>query len=636
MDHIGVYTLKIANSEGEAATSASVKVSGIGDILADTQHEESWRRIQQMEATHEKEASPPPAEYDAPTFQKQISDIECDEGDVVKFEAAFMPNNDPNVKIQWVRNGQPLCHGSKFAIGQDFGYCTLAIGYTFPEDAGVYQLCVQNDKGEAVTSATLKCNPKESIIGDVQHEESWRRIQEIEMAKEPAPEQEPAPKQPPKFTSPVLTPGDVNEGQPAHFETTVEPIDDNELQIQWYLNGAAVASSSRLKMISDFGWVILNIADCIAEDTGTWECVATNSVGEARTSAQLTVQSKERLLLDPINQSSFAKIRELEAPKELPEETRPDEYDAPQITSQLIAPSNMNEGDSAHLEARFTPVNDPNLKVEWYRDGQPIFHTNRHRMVSDFGFGILDILYLLAHDAGEYTLRVYNDKGEASSSVHLAVEPTESLHLQPMSEQKAKAVQELEDSMQKMPPEEEMPKEQRMPVFVSPLTGPSNCDQGDRAHFTARYEPIDDNKLTIQWFLNGTALFNGSRVKTINDFGIVVLEIYPVYPEDSGEYVCKAKNAAGEATTSTQLTIAPKEGIEYQSQLPPNTAAGAQQRIHELETRMPIQMEPPEQEYGAPRFTSQFQSLPQLREGAMIHVDAKLEPTNDNQLVIEW
>ena len=46
----------------------------------------------------------------------------------------------------------------------------------------------------------------------------------------------------------------------------------------------------------------------------------------------------------------------------------------------------------------------------------------------------------------------------------------------------------------------------------------------------------------IQWFLNGKQLKTGSRVKTISDFGFVVLEISPTYPEDSGEYTCRAIN----------------------------------------------------------------------------------------------
>uniref|UniRef100_A0A914H0K8 Ig-like domain-containing protein n=1 Tax=Globodera rostochiensis TaxID=31243 RepID=A0A914H0K8_GLORO len=634
-DHEGVYTLKIANSEGEAASSASIKVVGIGNILGDTQHEESWRQIQILEAPLERPPSPPAPEYPAPTFQQQISDIDCDEGDVIKFEAIFMPNNDPGVTIQWVRNGVPLVHGSKYAIAYDFGLCTLIIGYTIPEDEGVYQLCVQNSQGEAITSATLKCNAKAPILDDVQHEQSWQRIQEIEAPKEPLPEPEPAPKVAPKFTSPVLTPGEVHEGQPAHFETTVEPIDDNELKIQWYLNGAPVPDSSRLKQIADFGWVILNINDTELRDAGDWECVAVNSVGEARASAKLNVLPRDRLLLEPINQSSLAQIEQLEAPRAGPAEPEAPVFEAPTISAQLQAPAGLSEGDSAHLEAHFTPVADPKTRVEWYKDGQPIYHSNRHRMVNDFGFGILDILYLLAHDSGEYQIKVINDQGEASSSVQLEVAPTESLLLQPQSEQKAKAVGDLEERLAFRPTKEELVREGRMPVFVAPLSAPSESEQGERAHFTARYEPMDDNQLKIQWFLNNKPLLTGSRVKTINEFGVVVLEIYPVYPEDTGDYVCKAINKQGEAVTSTSLKVTPKEGIEAQPQIP-QAMAGAQQKITQIEAPKPPKPEEPAKEFGAPNFVSQLPSLPQLREGALIHLDAKLEPTDDTNLRVEW
>lgn len=206
------------------------------------QHEESWRQIQIIEAPKEKEPSPPPVEYPPPTFQKQIDDVEVAEGEPSRFEAAFQPNNDPNVFIEWSRNGELLAHGSKYAMSQDFGYVTLANGYTFPEDAGVYQLKVSNAAGEAVTSATLKCSPKDAILGDVQHEESWRRIQEIEAPKETPAEPEAEPKPAPSFSAPITTSGaELIEGQPAHFETTVEPIDDPNLKIQWYLNGEPVS-----------------------------------------------------------------------------------------------------------------------------------------------------------------------------------------------------------------------------------------------------------------------------------------------------------------------------------------------------------------------------------------------------------
>lgn len=58
--------------------------------------------------------------------------------------------------------------------------------------------------------------------------------------------------------------------------------------------------------------------------------------------------------------------------------------------------------------------------------------------------------------------------------------------------------------------------------------------------------------------------------------------------------------------------------------------SNAQQRIDEIENRRPAEVEEPEIVHGPPRFTSQFQQPPQLREGALFHVDAQLEPVGDN------
>lgn len=173
-------------------------------------------------------------------------------------------------------------------------------------------------------------------------------------------------------------------------------------------------------------------------------------------------------------------------------------------------------------------------------------------------------------------------------------------------------------------------------MFVEPLSAPADCAQGERAHFSARYEPIDDNQVKIQWFLNQRPLLTGSRVKTINEFGYVVLEISPVYPEDSGDYVCKAINAVGEAVTTTTLKVSAREGIDHESQLPEAKGKSAQLKIHELESRRPQRAEQPEVVHSAPKFTSNFQAVPQLREGALLHLDAQLEPLADPRLVVEW
>lgn len=51
-----------------------VKVVGSAPVLGDTRHEESWRRIQILEAPKEAPEEAPAPVYDRPAITKQIED----------------------------------------------------------------------------------------------------------------------------------------------------------------------------------------------------------------------------------------------------------------------------------------------------------------------------------------------------------------------------------------------------------------------------------------------------------------------------------------------------------------------------------------------------------------------------------
>lgn len=94
--------------------------------------------------------------------------------------------------------------------------------------------------------------------------------------------------------------------------------------------------------------------------------VARNSVGEDRVSATLNVTGREGIQADAINQQSLGRIAEIEAPRAPQEAPADKQFEAPSITAQLTAtPSDLEEGDSAHLVARISPIDDPNMKVCW-------------------------------------------------------------------------------------------------------------------------------------------------------------------------------------------------------------------------------------------------------------------------------
>lgn len=78
----------------------------------------------------------------------------------------------------------------------------------------------------------------------------------------------------------------------------------------------------------------------------------------------------------------------------------------------------------------------------------------------------------------------------------------------------------------------------KAPEFV---TTPNDLSltENSLAHFECRLNPVNDPSMRVEWYHNGKPLSAGSRVKTINDFGFVILEVTGVYIRDSGLYTCK-------------------------------------------------------------------------------------------------
>lgn len=86
--------------------------------------------------------------------------------------------------------------------------------------------------------------------------------------------------------------------------------------------------------------------------------------GEDFTRATLQCFGKGGVYIDSLQPDSLARIRELEsynANQGTP--ATPAVMEAPKFVTQLTDISQLKEGQSAHFEARLTPVNDPNLMV---------------------------------------------------------------------------------------------------------------------------------------------------------------------------------------------------------------------------------------------------------------------------------
>lgn len=93
------------------------------------------------------------------------------------------------------------------------------------------------------------------------------------------------------------------------------------------------------------------------------------------------------------------------------------------------------------------------------------------------------------------------------------------------------------------------------PQFGKSLKNIENLPEGASAHLEATLTPVNDPTMKVEWFCNGRPIQTGHRFKTTYDFGYVSLDILYAYAEDSGTYMCKARNAVGEAVTTSSVNI---------------------------------------------------------------------------------
>lgn len=164
--------------------------------------------------------------------------------------------------------------------------------------------------------------------------------------------------------------------------------------------------------MSDFGFVVLDIAYVQSHDSGEYICKASNKFGEDFTRATLGCFGKSGVYLDSLQPDSLAKIRALEEPAYSAPAPMVPVQEPPKFVTQLSDIARLIEGQSAHFEARLTPVNDPLLTVEWYLNGVKLPTGHRFRTFHDFGIVILDILYCYEEDCGVYECRAVNQMGQ--------------------------------------------------------------------------------------------------------------------------------------------------------------------------------------------------------------------------------
>lgn len=200
-------------------------------------------------------------------------------------------------------------------------------------------------------------------------------------------------------------------------------------------------------------------------------------------------------------------MRELESRRRIARlEVEEHEISAPRFLTQLQGLTTLEEGQSAHFEAKIEPIHDAKLRVEFFHNGKPLQQASRIHTVCDFGYVALDIGKLVSADAGEYVCRAYNALGESKSVINLTVAAKGSLDLSSQRPEGLDKIKQLENKGRAVR-EEEITTFQK-PVFTTALQNVVKSEN-QSAHLAARLIPVGDSSMKVEWFKDGQILETG-------------------------------------------------------------------------------------------------------------------------------
>ena len=600
----------------------------------DSDHTDALEKIKYLESKHQRTAEEELAVSEAPQFGHGLKDLRLEEGQPAHFETTLTPVNDATMRVEWLFNGKPIPNGHRFRTTYDFGFVALDILYAYPEDSGTYTCHAKNVMGETTATSNLQVLGKSGLVLDTMDRERLGHLKNLEARDtrfKPS-DLEDTPITKPVFTSALNNTQNVPEGSNVHLECRLEPLNDPDLNVEWYINGKPLKTGSRFRTTHDFGYVALDILHAYQEDSGTYMCKAANKLGEAVNTCSVEVIGGQSLILDSQHPEGYEKLKHLEARNaahgRLEVEDMP--VGAPHFVTDLMGQTTMAEGQIAHFEAQIEPIHDSDLTVEFLHNGQPIKQASRIHTLCDFGYVALDIGQLVDTDGGTYTCRVKNKYGEATSSITLNVSGHGSLDTSSVRPEGLEKIKALESKQSRY--SEEQPKTFQKPVFTQPLKNLLK-EENNSAHFSCTLIPVGDPTMVVEWFKDGQKVSTGTRINSMHDFGLVNLDISGVRSSDEGIYEVRATNSLGEAMTTATLKVASKGSLILDSNHPEGM-----KKITALETSKTSQRgnAEAEQTFGKPMFVETLKGTEVVAEGQQAHMECRVEPVGDPNLKFVW
>ncbi|CAI4227244.1 unnamed protein product [Auanema sp. JU1783] len=318
-----------------------------------------------------------PSGFHAPSFDHPLTDVRCEEKEILKLDVKIAANPSPEIK--WYRNNTEILHGDRHRLQFDDvdGNYSLTIIDTYKEDSGEYKCSAGNSLGKAHTVCCVRIEELES--------RGTRKLNHGHRA--------------PRFRMQLPNPREVPEGTEMILVCAVtgSPVPE----IRWLKDEKPIDMTGKHTKCEN-GVCSLTIFATTPEDAGTYVCEAENINGSARSSSLVCIIPP----IDPVFKPRF---------------------------SELLHNVSVVEGEEMVLECSVQAK--PLPSVTWYKDGLKMMVSNRMLHYTDRrGVSRLNIMNVIPEDAGEYTCEAVNSCGKdfTHCTVKVAESGSDMSHLAPV------------------------------------------------------------------------------------------------------------------------------------------------------------------------------------------------------------
>ncbi|XP_059156398.1 twitchin-like isoform X4 [Physella acuta] len=241
----------------------------------------------------------------------------------------------------------------------------------------------------------------------------------------------------------------------------------------------------------------------------------------------------------------------------------------------------------------------PPPKVQWYKDGREIQDGDHYSIAYSFGICTMEISNAKPEDSGKYSCIATNPLGEHETSCKVVVEDrvstgvktTESSHTS-RTVRRTKSGVNVEEFSSYEETSSSVKKGRRGEVTEAVsshssrkstvVTSSSSLSHGreepqeEAPKFTENVSPVAVNEgeriilsctvtgtpePNVEWYQNGQLLKSDDVISISLRRGVAKLEISESVLEDEGDYVCKATNTAGVASSKANVTVKVKTPV---------------------------------------------------------------------------